>query len=459
MAPHVLSLQIGATNIPLSATDALLLDYVPQTAALSVTGQGTEIYESERQLVTESVRLWLYAATGALVQAKIATIERFVEETARRQRTRTGDRGYLYIQMSSDTESWRSEIVSARLQAGDDGLRHWANNGVEVLLILTRRPYWETVAEKELPLDNTSAGGPATGGVTIYNHDDGDSGHDNWVDVAAADVAGNLPSPLRLRMTNNTGANIGYRNVWQASNAHFAPATFAHVVEGESMVGITQVADGGSSGGYYGRATWTTLIQHAVDLYKWQLPSSLLTAAAGGHFRVLVRFANAPPTGIELQMHVKTTPSPSFSLWDGPKFTPTGNLLQDCGIVQLPPGATGGTYYDLNLVISAEYTGTSQLDIDFVQLTPADSTRWFRQIGYQLPPNESIENNGPDNRVYNLFYPGGEQAYLYEAYSAVLHIWPNRAQRLVFLFDEATGMNVNRTSLIRAWYRPRRSTL
>lgn len=458
MATDILSLSIGSTTIPLYLSGVVTLDYMPQSAALSTTGQGQEIYEVERQPVTESVRLWLYGESPAAAQAKIGEIERWIEGVHRRQRTRTGERGYLLQQVRSDMEMWRSEVLAARLQPADENLRRWGS-GVEMLLVVTRRPFWETVTERELPLDNGSAGGPATGGVTIYNHDDGDSGHDNWVDVAAADVAGNLPSPLRLRMTNNTGANIGYRNVWQASNAHFAPATFAHVVEGESMVGITQVADGGSSGGYYGRATWTTLIQHAVDLYKWQLPSSLLTAAAGGHFRVLVRFANAPPTGIELQMHIKTTPSPSFSLWDGPKFTPTGNLLQDCGIVQLPPGATGGTYYDLNLVISAEYTGTSQLDIDFVQLTPADSTRWFRQIGYQLPPNESIENNGPDNRVYNLFYPGGEQAYLYEAYSAVLHIWPNRAQRLVFLFDEATGMNVNRTSSIRAWYRPRRSTL
>jgi len=437
----------------------LLLDYVPQTAALSATGQGTEIYDSERQLVTESVRLWLYATTGALVQAKMSQVERFVEDVSRRQRTRSGDRGYLYIQISSDTETWRSEIVSAKLQAGDDGLRHWANNGTEVLLIVTRRPFWETVAEVEIPLDNGSAGAKATGGVTIYNHDDGDSGHDNWVDVAAVDVAGNLPSPLRLRMTNNTGSNIGYRNFWQALNAHFSPTTFAHVIEGESMVGITQVADGGSSGGYYGRATWTTLIQHAVDLFKWQLPSSLLTAAGGGFFRVLVRFASTPPTGIEFQLHVKTVPSPTFSLWDGPKMTSTGVLLQDLGVVQLPPGVAAGTYYDLNLVISAEYTGTSQLDIDFVQLTPADSTRWFRQIGYQIPPNDAIEVNGPEDRVYEIDAATGQLSYLYEAYSAALYIWPNRDQRLYFLFDEATTMNIARTSSVRAWYRPRRSTL
>jgi hypothetical protein len=155
--PHALSLQIGSTNIPLSTADssptttgALLLDYVPQAAALSVTGQGVEVYASEKQLVTESVRLWLYAASGAALQAKIANIERFIENMTRRQSTRSGDRGYLYIQMSSDAEVWRSEIVSARLQMGDDTLRLWGNNGAEVLLIVTRRPFWETVDEVEI---------------------------------------------------------------------------------------------------------------------------------------------------------------------------------------------------------------------------------------------------------------------------------------------------------------------
>jgi len=460
MAPHVLSLQIGATNIPLSATDALLLDYVPQTAALSVTGQGTEVYESERQLVTESVRLWLYAATGALVQAKIAAIERFSEDVARRQRTRSGDRGYLYIQISSDTETWRSEIVSASVQAGYDGLRHWANNGVEVLLILTRRPYWETVAERELPLDNTSVGAKATGGVIIYNHDDATTGHDNWVTVAAVDVAGNLPAPLRLRLTNNTGGNVGSRNFYQASNAHFAPATFAHVIEGESMAWITQVVDSNSSAGYFGRATWTTLIAHAVDMFKWPLSSAVLTAAAGGFFRVLVRFANTPPTGIELQLHVKTSISPIFALWSGPKVTATGTLLQDMGVVQLPPGVAAGTYYDLLLVLTGEFTGTSQLDIDFLHLTPADSSRWFRQIGYQIPNLDAVENNGPEERVYEIDAGTGQLSYLYEVYNSTIYAWPNREQRLYFLHDGDTGgMNIAQTWSVRAWYRPRRNTL
>lgn len=459
MAPHVLSLQIGATNIPLSATDALLLDYVPQTAALSATGQGTEIYESERQLVTESVRLWLYAATGALVQAKIASIERFIEEAARRQRTRTGDRGYLYIQMSSDTESWRSEIVSARLQAGDDGLRHWANNGVEVLLIVTRRPFWEAVAEVELPLDNGSGGGKATGGCTIYNHDDAGSGHDNWVDVAAVDVAGNLPSPLRITLKDLSGSFFP-RTFWQASNVFSSPSTFGHILEGEAAGGANSTADAYSSGGYFGRAPWTTEIVHSVNLFRWDLSTSLLAAAAGNYFRVLCRFANSPPSGIELQLHLKfPTGTPLATLWSGSKFIASAHLLQDLGVVQLPPGIPSSSHDGVALVLSAEYTGTSQLDIDFVQLSPAESTRLLRQVGYQLEINDLVVNDGPEGRVYAVDDGSAVQWNIFEAYNNALFIWPNRAQRLYFLHDETASMTIARAWSVRAYYRPRRSTL
>ena len=467
MATHVLSLQIGSTNIPLSSADASptttgarLLDYVPQAAALNVTGRGTEVYDSEKQLVTESVRMWLYAASGAALQTKIGNIERFLEEIARRQRTRSGDRGYLYIQMSSDTEVWRSEVVSARLQMGDDALRLWGNSGVEVLLIVTRRPFWETVTERELPLDNSSAGAKATGGVTIYNHDDATTGHDNWVTVAAADVAGNLPAPLRLVMTNTSGATLNSNYFYQAVNAFYAPTSFAHVMEGEGAYGTSTEVDANSSGGNFGRAPWTGAIDHTLNLIGWTIDNAKLIQTAGGFFRVLVRFANVPPSGIEFQLHVRAVPPPDLltTLWSGPKMTSTGDKLQDLGVVQLPPGIPSANHADVGLLLTAAYGSTNQLDVDFIQLTPADSTRKFKQAGYALLNGDQVINDGQDERVYMVDSATGTQINIYAAYNGVLHVWPNRDQRLILLFDEG-GMVISRTWTVRAYYRPRRNSL
>ena len=468
--PHALSLQIGSTtNIPLSTADssptttgALLLDYVPQAAALSVTGQGVEVYASEKQLVTESVRLWLYAASGAALQAKIANIERFIENMTRRQSTRSGDRGYLYIQMSSDAEVWRSEIVSARLQMGDDTLRLWGNNGAEVMLIVTRRPFWETVDEVELPLDNSSAGGKATGGVTIYNHDDATTGHDNWVEVAAADVVGNLPAPLRLKITNTSGSTLLTNYFYQAVNAHFAPTTFAHVVEGEGAYGTSTVADANSSGtSGFGRASWVGAINHNLYLMGWTIANAKLIQTAGGFFRVLARFANTPPTGIELRLSVKADPPPALltTLWQGPKMTATGNKLQDLGVLQLPPGASSQNHGDIGLLLTAEYGGTGQLDVDFLHFTPANSTRTIKQAGFELLAGDAVINDGSEKRVYMLKSATSTEFNIFESYDSALYVWPNQDQRIILLHDEGAAMVIARTWLVEAWYRPRRNTL
>jgi hypothetical protein len=462
MATHVLDLQIGSTNIPLADTDAMLLDYVPQTAQLRATGQGQELYDIERQTVTETIRLWLYAGSGAAVQTKIADIDNFISRVHRRQRTRTGDRGYLYLQMSSDTANWRSEVLSARLEVQQDGLRHWAANGTEALLIVTRRPYWEAVSETEIELDNGSTGSPTTGGVTIYNHDDGDANHDNWVDIASTEIEGNLPAPLRLAFKSTTGGTVASRDFWIAANTHNDPANFDHILEGEDADSITVLGTAGQSGAQYGRGSWTTSIAHTTNLFNWILPTAMMADCAGDFFRVVARFTSAPSSDYEFQLHVKFPgdAAPTTTLWDGPKFTSTGRKFQDLGIVQLPPGIPSDAHDSVSLVLTMAYDGGSgNLDIDFVQLTPAHSTRYMRQIGYGLVQNDQIVSDGPAGRAYAIDAATGVQWNILDAYDPTLYAWPGRAQRLYFLHDENTDMDISRTWSVRAYYRARRSTL
>lgn len=462
MATHILSLQLGATNVPLSATDALLLEYVPQSPSLALTGQGEEIYSSERQLVTETARIWLYAASGAAVQTKIGAIERVFESCARRQRTRTGDRGYLHIQISSDAAAWRSEIVSARLEIAEPNLRRWDANGVEVILAITRRPYWETVSEAEIELDNGSTGSPTTGGVAIYNHDDGDANHDNWVDIASTEIEGNLPAPLRLVFKTTTGGTVASRNFWIAANTHNDPSNFDHILEGEDADSITVLGTAGQSGAQYGRGSWTTAIAHTTNLFNWILPTAMMADCAGDFFRVVARFTSAPSSDYEFQLHVKFPgdAAPTTTLWDGPKFTSTGQKFQDLGIVQLPPGIPSDAHDSVSLVLTMAYDGGSgNLDIDFLQLTPAHSTRYMRQIGYGLVVNDQIVSDGPAGRAYAIDAATGVQWNILDAYDPTLYAWPGRAQRLYFLHDENTDMDISRTWSVRAYYRARRSTL
>ena len=361
--------------------------------------------------------------------------------------------------MASDAEMWRSEIVSARLQMGDDALRLWGNSGTEVLLIVTRRPFWETVDEYPIPLDNSSAGGPSTSGVTIYNHDDANAGHDNWVAVAAADVVGNLPAPLRITQQNSSGAAQATRRFWQANNAFHAPASFVHVYEGEAAAYATSVAElNVNSNDSYGRVSWISDSTHASNRFTFTIPATQLAYMGGDFFRVLCRFRSAPATTMEFQLHLKfTAADPTTSFWDGPRFRSNGRYLQDMGVVQLPPGIASTLHDDIGLVLSIAESGPSQAEIDFIQLTPAHSTRLLNQPAHQIDTSTLVVNDGSVGRAYAI--DGSVQWNIFDSYDSTLYVWPNRDQRLIFLNDEENNMLIARTWVVRAYYRPRRNSL
>lgn len=466
MAASILMLEIGGTQISLLSSGVYLISYTPSAPQLQMVSTVGDIFDIEHMLVTETIHIHIYGASS-VVQSKIQEIERFIARVEHRQRLRSGDRGYLWLQLDSETNTWQSEVLSARLEINEGELHYLtaSDGGIDATLVLTRRPWWEERNVQELPLYNTSVSSKTTGGVAIYNHDDATTAHDNWVDIAAADVIGNVPSPLTITMANSNGIGLWTSNFYQTNNVFHSPttydlSTFAHIIEGESANGIASIADSASSGGYYGQGVWSGSIGHYVHLFVWDLSPSFLAAAAGDFFRVLCRFASTPPSGIELQLHLKfPSGSPTTTLWEGPKMTATGRLLQDLGIVQLPPGIPSDFHDSLSLILSAKYTGSGQLNVDFLQLTPANSTRWFKQSSYQIEANDQIINDGPVNRVYGLDATTGYQWNIFEVYSGVLYVWPNQNQRLIFLHDEATTMNISRTWTVRAYYRPRRLTI
>lgn len=141
-------------------TDHFLIDYTQATApitsqeAISTIRDGGEIINSSFRNVTESARIQLTGANGAAIQTTINSLERAFERLKRRRRVGAVNPIYVKVQMDSDTEEWQSEILEARIELADRTWDLWSNNHVEVIIIWTRRYYWETVAEKTLVLQN-----------------------------------------------------------------------------------------------------------------------------------------------------------------------------------------------------------------------------------------------------------------------------------------------------------------
>ena len=446
---HALALNFGATTISLSTSNNLLMDYVPRTpGATDLT-------------VTESATVHITAASKTALQTALRAIEDFFVVCRRRQISGTGNRGYVQYSVDGDGTTWRSEVLDGRLVLDDDAMRHWGNVGAEVLLTWTRRFFWEydltAIGLKRTGVSKT------TSGVTVYNHHDSTT-HETFVDLEGADIVGSLPSPLKISL--KATAALGTYRFYLSANTFYTPASWQAVYEGESQTSteLTHPAatvNANSSGGYYQRCSWTTSVSHTDNAFIWAISATQLGYAAGGWFRVLMRLASDPPANCYVKVKVKfDSTTPLTTLWEGPEILlRSSQELQDLGAVQLPPGYVTGSPTALALVLSIRYTGTSQLDVDYIQLVGPDGVHRFDQQGYLLSINDFVVDDGPNESVY-IQTSGGYTQHIVRDYPPPLMVWPGRDTRIRLMFDDTDGNSViGNNFIVYAWYRPRRVTV
>jgi len=442
---HALSLVIGSTTISLSTSTNTLTDYVPRTPS------------GDTLTVTESATVWMTAASKTALQTAVQAVEDFFGQCRRRQATETGNRGYVKLQVDGDGTAYRSEVLDGRIVLGEDALRHWANVGAAVLITWTRRFFWESDNLTSILIKRTGIA-KTNAGLTLYNHHDSTT-HENFFDIEGADIVGSLPAPLYLSF--KATAAMSSRRFYVSGNVFHTPASFTAIYEGESSTaGGSVQADAPSSNGNFMRVTWTVSIAHSSLAYVWAVSAAQLAYAKGAWVRVLARFANTPPANCYAKLHVKfDAAAPITSLYEGPETLLDSNRgLQDLGSVQLPPGYVTGSPTALALVLTLRHTGTSQLDLDFIQLSGPDGVHRFDQQGYQLEIDDVVIDDGINESVY-LLTTGGNSQHIVANYGPPVFVWPGRDMRVRLLFDEGSGMVISRTMTAFASYRPRRLTV
>lgn len=451
---HALSITDGTTTISLSTSNILLLGYVPMSADMQDTaqfvsgGDGGEILPVYAN-VTETIEILFENTSKTALQAQVASVNRLLYLAKHRQTRRTGSKVYLLFTVDGDSDTYRSEVLSGRLELGEDSMKHYANIKMQARLYINRRYYWENNSEVELQLSKSNVSA-TTGGVTIYNHDDSGTGHDNWVQIAAAQVDGELPAPLRLTMTNNSGSSQAYASFYIGTNAFSDPANYTHIVEGESATsGGTTASDATCSGGSrLNNNSWT-----GTNLIQLPLTGTQLQKTDGRWFRVLMRI-------VSLTSSCYITPqirdnNGLITLYSGNEVLVNSNAsIIDLGAVPLPPSAANVSWDDMKLTLSMRAVGTAGIQIDFVCLMPTDSYANFKQLGYNIPNGDSIVIDGVENVIHSEGWP------IYSAPMPTVWIFPNKLQRLIFLHDETTGPpSIDNTFSVRAYYRKRRLTI
>lgn len=438
-----LSVTDGTTTVQLTSGGVLTLNYPMETPSDADAAEAT---------VTETIEL-LVTGTATAIQSAIQAIERIIAAARRRKIMEATQRVYLQAQMDADTASWRSEIVDGRV-AIDRAIDSVWSGAVEVGLLIERLAFWEGT-EVELQL-STSSQSAATGGRTVRNHDDGNAGDDNWVQIAASQVTGVLPAPARVVLTNTTGSPQTYTRVFLAVNAYSDPANFTHIIEAETRLsGGTVTADASCSSG---SRLDIAILGGIIERYVWPLSAAVLQDTQGRVFRLLARFVDS--FGSPTVQPIVADSAGSGTLWSGEAITLSQEYgaIHDLGLVPLPPGGYDTAYGPLTIGIVCR--GPMIAQVDFLQLTPTDAYRRLDLFSTAVPNNAAIVDDGIAGRAYvqtttgnlPLVSPRGK-----------LMLYPGMLQKVYILHQTiAAGYPaspIDNSFSVRVYYRPRRPSL
>lgn len=429
----------GVTTVDLQTAPWLGASFFPQAGGLD---------EAE---VTESAVCTL-EGTATAIRAAVNGLQALLGAAWRRQR-RVNARVWVEFRPLTSDSWFRAEVL--------DGVVNWSSNPAKRLLEATSNTVEVAVSfrrvngwdgpEVELEL-STSSQGAATGGRAVLNHDDAGSGHDNWVQIAAAQVTGELPGPCRVQLTNTVGASRTFTKMAVALNALSDPANFVHVLEGESRTsGGTVTADATASGGNVAAlahvgSTTTTMV--------WALTAAQMQRSRGRSFRLLARIVGVIGSW-SVTPEVRAGDGVT-ALWRGDVTTlPAlyGGLI-DLGVLPLPPGGYSAVYGAVTLALS--FTGSGLAEVDFLQLTALDGFRLLRCLG-PCANNEAVTDDGAEGMAY--VESGAAVLPYVVGVGAPILLHPGVTQRLMVLAEDGQSpdpMGIAQSWSVRVWHRARR---
>lgn len=435
-----LAIEDASGSIVLSGSGAIVgCTYFPAAPQRNDTNTFDDVVESGELVLR---------GTEAAIRSAVNTIERYFEQAYERQLGGRGARVYAsYRPVATDT-AWRSEILEGRLAWSDNpALRRLkdTNPTVKVGFTWRRRYYWEG-AETEIQLSN-SALSYATGGRTIYNHDDSGTGHDNWVQPNPAQLTGILPAGARIHLINNTGAARTWRRIWVALNA---TNIYTHILEGESrLAGGTIMSSAAASNGQYLQIA----LSSSSLSFDWTIAAAIPTAALGRYLRLLAVFNDANAVSGVVRPSLRDAGNLS-TLWQGDAVSlpPVPGIL-DLGAIPMPPGGRALTTPGA-LTLRLAFEGTGVWGVDFLQLTPTNGLAIVDGLA-AVPNNGAVVLNSIEQQAYVLDASSNQSPYVAVS-GRPIEIAPAIDQRLIVLAETASGVAIADTLSVRLWIRPRR---
>ena len=443
-----ISLTYGSTTVDLTSTTILTLAHPFGTP--SVISSEVEVGRDKQNLsiagyanVTESLDLLITGASVSALVTTIRSIESMLDKARQSARTWQDVRVYLEIEHEGDgSVAWRSEVLAGQLSY-KEALDQLSRLKVEARLAITRRPFFEG-ARTALELSTAADTTPSTSERTLHITDTSVVGERNYINIAAAQVTGNLPTPIELQIRNAEAAAKTWTAYYIGNFVHMTPASVTPI-----FIGTDSLVDGASY-------TWTGT-DTEQPTHRWEVTSAQLAYYAGQYVRMIARItsSNAVYARAVVEYYVAAAP-PGVPIYKAGRQVFIGDSgTYDLGVVPLPPGGASASWSGVAIAIYGQYTGGSTLTIDHIQLMPAGDGKFrkIKQSGFTVANTTAMVDDGPEGLTYLRTVSTGARFPLLSGYYEPILLWPGVVNRLrIWIAGATKGDEVE----AQAWYRPRR---
>ena len=413
--------------------------------------------EGDGNTVTETIPVTIEGTASAILSA-VQAIRAHLIEVAMEQES-INYPVYLEFQATAASTVYRSQIIAGSLEWDSDPIRHKldnATNTVSVNVTITRVDFWEGT-ETEIPL-STQAQSEASGGRTVWNNDNA-TANNNYCQIAANRVIGDLPAPVKLRIAQYTVGSIGWRSFYVGNNVFSAPASADVWLLGSESLGGATFSWG--AGG----------ISHNSLMFVFNLSPALLTQTRGRPFRILAAFTSAT-AGMYWRAGIYSNYENFFlpvrvgrERYNSDAAGAIANKLIDLGALPIPAGGYNVAPGGAALVISARCATAGSVNLDFVNLMASQVTDEFNsflafeQLGYSVDWTEYVDIDGIDNTGGGYYSGGTKVAGSVKMHTDYLYVWPGKQQRIHVLYDEGATFTAGRQMNVSIFYRPRVRTI
>ena len=350
----------------------------PDYAWLSLQGEGLlpslvgSTYTpsaSTADLVEETIKID-FKGTPAQIHSVINRLETQIALAMQYTLFNIGVAHYLRVKYESGGYYYYTKILTARLEPAGKSLIQYSRGSLSIWLHFTRNNYFDS-EEIAVPIDN--ANGPDnTTGLEIENNP---STNKNFFFIDDGDLSTELPTPLRIELTNNYATDELQDIIIGSIQYDAFTGLPVLVYEGEDAAGGTSTeADAGSSDAKFERLTWNTVIW--TDILQFTILSTNVTKFKSKSVMPIIRLSNLHAyDDLKLKLNIV---SGGITLYEGASITAD----KDLGYILFPPfslpptplyGSVSATPLDICLQAIKETVGAYTIDVDYMLLMPLSS--------------------------------------------------------------------------------------